>query len=341
MTFNATSTEGRGLQGLRGLSRLTLLAATLLLGACASDKGRIYPYPEGAAPPPVPVTQGVYKVGSPYRIKGKLYTPQLDPTYNRRGIASWYGRAFHGKRTANGETYDMTLMTAAHPTLPMPSLVRVTNLENGLSVDLRLNDRGPFAHDRIIDVSAKAAELLGFKRQGTVEVQVTYLGRAPLNFVTPKAVATRGPAPSRLALAPTGPSAVVPGAPGPSLSPPPPRPQPDPSPDDDPLLALIESGLGDGQPAAGPPLAVVPAAPQRAVFVQAGAFLVPDRAYALSRDLASLKPSAPPARVSLLDQGGNPVYRVRFGPFADVNEASRLVSSLQSAGHGAAKIVVE
>lgn len=116
-----------------------------------------------------------YKIGAPYRIKGELYRPAVDYAYNAEGEASWYGPGFHGKLTANGEIYDENALTAAHPTLPLPSKVRVTNLDNGRSVLLTLNDRGPFAKGRIIDVSRKAANLLGFLKAGVARVRVEIL----------------------------------------------------------------------------------------------------------------------------------------------------------------------
>lgn len=119
---------------------------------------------------------GVYKTGNPYRIAGRWYTPmQTAAAYDRTGIASWYGRDFHNKRTANGEIYDMHALSAAHTTLPLPTLVRVTNMENGRSVVVRVNDRGPFAKDRLIDLSYAAARELGFVRQGTARVRVQTL----------------------------------------------------------------------------------------------------------------------------------------------------------------------
>ena len=129
----------------------------------------------------VPKGGGVYKVGKPYQIAGVWYTPKEDPYYDRRGIASWYGDDFHGRKTANGEVYDMYALTAAHPTLPLPSYVEVTNVRNGRRLIVRVNDRGPYKHDRIIDLSKKVAQLLDTYRQGTAPVRVRYLGRAPLN----------------------------------------------------------------------------------------------------------------------------------------------------------------
>lgn len=118
------------------------------------------------------------KVGQPYQINGQWYHPRMVDRYQEIGVASWYGVPFHGRQTANGEVYDMHGMTAAHPTLPLPSLARVTNLENGRSVVVRVNDRGPFAKQRIIDLSRRAAWELGFKDQGTAEVEVVYMGLA-------------------------------------------------------------------------------------------------------------------------------------------------------------------
>ncbi len=118
---------------------------------------------------------GIFKIGNPYQIFGVNYVPQNYEDFEEIGTASWYGDDFHGKATANGETYNMGSMTAAHPTLPLPSLVRVTNLRNNKSVVVRVNDRGPFAKNRVIDVSEKAATLLEFKGQGTTEVKVELL----------------------------------------------------------------------------------------------------------------------------------------------------------------------
>lgn len=119
-------------------------------------------------------------VGKPYRVRGKWYTPKEQPGYDRAGLASWYGPNFHGRLTANGEIYDQFHLSAAHPTFPLPSYARVTNKKNGNSVVVRVNDRGPFAHGRIIDLSNKAAELLDMKQEGVAAVRVQYIGRAPV-----------------------------------------------------------------------------------------------------------------------------------------------------------------
>ena len=116
-----------------------------------------------------------YKVGKPYKIQGVWYYPEEKYDYDEVGIASWYGDDFHGKLTANGERFDMNALTAAHRTLPLPSMVQITNLENGRSVTLRVNDRGPFVGNRIIDLSRRAAQLLGFQSRGTTKVRVRVL----------------------------------------------------------------------------------------------------------------------------------------------------------------------
>jgi rare lipoprotein A len=129
---------------------------------------------------PVPKGGGVYRVGKPYVVGGQTYTPEENRRYRGEGLASWYGDDFHGRLTANGEIYDMEAISAAHPTMPMPSYARVTNIASGKSLIVRVNDRGPYHANREIDVSAKAAELLGFKRMGTARVRVEYVGAAPI-----------------------------------------------------------------------------------------------------------------------------------------------------------------
>ena len=130
---------------------------------------------------PIPKGGGTYKLGSPYKIAGRWYIPTEDPNYDRTGIASWYGADFHGRKTANGEVYDMNALTAAHPTRPIPSYAYVTSAKTGRTVLVRINDRGPYAKDRIMDLSKRTAEALGVAGAGISEVRVKYAGRAPLN----------------------------------------------------------------------------------------------------------------------------------------------------------------
>ncbi len=130
---------------------------------------------------PVPKGGGVFKLGSPYLADGKWFVPVNDQNYDRVGLASWYGDFFHGRRTANGEIYDMNALTAAHPTLPLPTYAAVTNLANNRTIVVRINDRGPYHDGRIIDLSHKAAQMLGFFGRGTAAVRVRYLSSAPLS----------------------------------------------------------------------------------------------------------------------------------------------------------------
>jgi rare lipoprotein A len=129
---------------------------------------------------PIPKGGGTYRIGSAYTIGGRTYVPAEDHEYRAEGLASWYGEDFHGRQTANGEIFDMNSVSAAHATLPMPTYVRVTNLDNNRSVIVRVNDRGPYHADRIIDVSVKTAVMLGFYSTGVARVRVEYMGKAPL-----------------------------------------------------------------------------------------------------------------------------------------------------------------
>lgn len=179
----------------RGLSRLSrapnitavaslAVSASLALAACSSSSNTtgVPASPRVVtSDQPIPKGGGVYKVGSPYMVSGRWYTPREQPGYDAVGIASWYGDDFHGRKTANGEIYDMNRLTAAHPTLPMPVYAYVTNLANNRTILVRINDRGPFVANRIIDLSRASARALGLERQGLARVRVRYAGRAPLN----------------------------------------------------------------------------------------------------------------------------------------------------------------
>lgn len=183
--------------GIRAADRLiraargaAAIAGCLLVANCASSNkfaSRLDPrYGVSSSPrvvgfgEPVPKGGGVYRVGKPYVVAGRLYVPEADTNYREEGLASWYGDDFHGRLTANGEVFDMDGLTAAHPTLPMPCYARITNLGNGKSLIVRVNDRGPYHGNRLIDVSHKAAELLDFKGNGVARVRVEYVGAAPL-----------------------------------------------------------------------------------------------------------------------------------------------------------------
>lgn len=198
------------------LRTLLVLGALSTLAACSSSRGTISSEPSSPRPTArvnghssgfSPSSQGVsasirpadgrsessYKIGKPYRIGGVWYVPREDPGYDRTGIGSWYGDDFHGRKTANGEIYNMNAMTAAHPTLPLPSYVDVTNVANGKTVRVRVNDRGPYIGGRIIDMSRAAARKLGFESQGKAELRVRYVGRAPLDGNDDQRLASNAP----------------------------------------------------------------------------------------------------------------------------------------------------
>ena len=281
---------------------IALAGQLLLLAACGTtDK----PSPTASAQPVV----GHYKVGSPYRVKGRLYRPEYDPNYTRVGTASWYGSDFHGLPTANGELFDKELITAAHPTLPLPSLVRVTNLENGRSIEVRVNDRGPFIGDRLIDLSQAAARKLGYENQGLARVRVDFLALADDARGTP-------PTPSVVRVA-------RPAAP-------PPQPRLSLPPNREIQLAALEV---PARPVAVAASHVCPVAgPQ---LVQIGAFGETDQfrtAMATVDDLG-------PIRIEPAFAGTRAVVRVRLGPVADAAAAQRLLRAVVALGYDDAFLV--
>jgi len=192
----------------RWIARGAMLAlAGLTLAACASAPAPVAGI--GAQGQPSSRYSG-YKVGQPYQVRGVWYTPKEQPNYDEIGIASWYGEQFHNRYTADGEVFDMTLPSAAHTTLPLPSLVEVTNLANGKRLIVRVNDRGPFVDGRVIDLSKEAAAELGFVTAGVTKVRVRYVGRAsdPGGMSARQQVASAAPAPApQTAKAPAQPAA--------------------------------------------------------------------------------------------------------------------------------------
>ncbi len=296
----------------------------LLAAGCVSA-------PESPTRPPQPAQGGgIYKVGQPYQIGDTWYYPREQPDYDETGVASWYGPTFYGRKTANGEVFDAEAMTAAHRTLPMPVNVRVTNLDNGKSVVLRVNDRGPFAKGRIIDVSEAAAKLLDFYGKGTARVRVTYLTNAEINGrvpppPTPTVIATA------VAAAPTakvdaGALDIVPGA---AVAPP--------------VKVASMPIAAPSLPIPAPnlePTGQVTKVPVPAVtnlYVQAGAFSTYENA---SRLIARLGPSSG-LKVSTIEREGRKLFRVRAGPFSDVAQADAALAKLSALGSNDAQIVVD
>jgi rare lipoprotein A len=316
--------------------RLVCFAALALsLAACGgAPSGNGENVPPGGG-------KGIYKVGQPYQIDGTWYYPAEDWNYDETGIASWYGEQFHGKYTANGEIFDLNAMTAAHRTLPMPTIVRVTNLDNGRSVELRVNDRGPYARNRIIDLSRRAAQLLGYEQQGTAKVRVQIM--VPESIQVASLAGRRGTEPEVAAAAPP-PAAPTPAPVGPveaQALPPPPgvaaaTDQPTPLPPR-PTVAALQPPSPD-QPIADPPLPetvqVVPVKPS-AIYIQAGAFSSIDNAVRLKTMLDKIGT----ASITDTKVSGVTMYRVRVGPVPSVDQADALLNQVITASPQA-RIVV-
>lgn len=276
---------------------------------------------------------GTYKVGNPYNIGGVWYYPKEDPFYDETGIASWYGEDFHGKQTANGEMYNMQALTAAHRTLPLPTIVRVTNLENGRSIRLRVNDRGPYARGRIIDVSRRAADLLGFKQNGTARVRVQYEGRGRVADPTQSADIDGAQASAKTTAAPVTAVAATELAPPPGAQASAARTAATMAVAPTPSQASADAAWGepDGTVTSQP----VPASTR--LWIQLGSFTIRSNADRLARSLSGLGT----AQTSLVMLNGKPMYRVRFGPFNVVEEADAMLDRVINAGQNGAQIVVE
>jgi rare lipoprotein A len=311
--------------------RRTVLAASLVslvcLAACHAP-----PAPPLALRPPPAAIHPTYKVGDPYQINGVWYYPAEDLTYDETGIASWYGEDFHGKYTANGEVFDLNALTAAHRTLPMPSIVQITNLENGRTLKLRVNDRGPYLRGRIIDVSRRAAQLLGFEGTGTAKVRVRIIPDASIQA---KLLALAGSedqvaqAAQPLPVAPVAAQTLttpadVKVAKGDSPVPPPP-----------PQIATLMAPAGPPAPLP-EQVAQVPVRPT-SIYIQAGAFSKPETALRLQAKLKNLGT----VQISGTRRNGANLYRVRIGPIPTVNDADQLLDRVVSSGVPEARIVVD
>ena len=285
----------------------------------------------------LPPNAGVYKVGNPYQIEGTWYYPREQPDYDETGIASWYGPSFYGQRTANGERFDAEAITAAHRTLPMPVNVRVTNLDNGRSLVVRINDRGPFAKGRIIDVSEHAAKLLGFYGQGTARVRVTYVSQAPLPngqmpSATPIEVATAVPAaPAGVVdvgtLSSSSPSSSDAAAPPAQLPVQPPANM------QQPAAPAAEDIVPPNQPTG--QVTSVPVPKVTHLYVQVGAFSIYHDALRIQERLGN------GLQISTIERNRQKLYRVRAGPFDQLNEADRTLAVLMSLGSNDARILVD
>jgi rare lipoprotein A len=272
----------------------SVILSLLMLGACAGPAQ--HRAPAGVARP-----AGSVKIGQPYVVLGKTYYPADDRAYDVTGVASWYGPTFHGLSTANGETYDQDGLTAAHKTLPMPSFVEVSNLDNGRTLTVRINDRGPFVDGRIIDLSRKSAQLLGVDRPGTAHVRVrrVFPDGAVVAILAPPvrpAIAVMAPAPQpEITISPLPPSA-----------PPPP---------DVPITTVAIPGASIGT-----------------VYVQVAALSDQGRAAWLSGFLAPIGPV-------VTERLASGLTRVRIGPYIDATSATPILARVQAAGYTDARLV--
>jgi len=301
--------------------------AALLAASCSSAPKPPAPQPEDHTVT-VPPNAGVYKVGQPYQVDNVWYYPREQPDYDETGIASWYGPTFYGHPTANGEMYDGNKLTAAHKTLPLPVNVRVTNLDNGKSLVVRVNDRGPFARGRIIDLSKRAAELLDVVQTGTARVRITYLARADLNGGAPPPETSPAIA-NALPAAPSGKvdTAALGIVPGAAVAPPAkvaslPTPAPIPA-------AMFADTQPTGQ------VTRVPVPAETRLYIQLGAFSRMENAKALLSKVGG------DLRISTLQRGGQTLYRVRSAPLASVADADAALARITGAGANDAHIVVD
>lgn len=284
--------------------------------------------------PPNSATVPTYKIGKPYQVNGVWYYPQEDFGYDETGVASWYGPDFHGKLTANGEMFDQNAVSAAHKTLPLPSVVQVTNLENGRSLVVRVNDRGPFVHGRVIDMSRRAAQLLGFEGQGTARVRVQVMADESRVLAGKLAPSGSSQEPAVVA-APRG-SVAAESLPPPGSSE---KPKPvvagRPSSDNASLRATAAAEATERQLAS----QEVGTHPVRntSLYVQAGSFSRHDNALRLSARLSGV--GSP--RVEQISIKGKTLYRVRFGPLSTVDEADRVLERVIAAGQQDARVIVD
>jgi rare lipoprotein A len=308
------------------------LATSLLLSGCGGGPQSApdsYQVKENVPAP----SAGAYKVGKPYQINGVWYYPSEDFSYDETGIASWYGPDFHGKYTANGDVFDQNGLSAAHRTLPMPSIVRVTNLENGRSIEVKVNDRGPFAHGRILDLSKHAAELLGMDLQGTARVRVQIMADESRQLAL------------QLKSGDTQPIEAAPRVAVQAESLPPPKGKTEEAPrkrrsaTPAPIPAapvVAATPIDENQVLANQTVQqVAPRTTQ--IYIQAGAFSRFDNA---NRVNAALKGVGNPA-ISQVQTAKGSMFRVRLGPLPTVADADALLEKVIASGYPDARVVVD
>jgi rare lipoprotein A len=311
-----------------------LLSATLLTGCSEMNLfGHVAKRVASDDPPPIGGGAPNYKVGKPYQVKGVWYYPREDWDYDESGIASWYGPDFHGKQTANGEIFDQNAVSAAHKTLPMPSVVRVTNLDNGRALVIRVNDRGPFVNGRVIDLSRRASQLLGFEGQGTARVRVQLMPEESRALAGKLNATASGREPQVAAAPRENVTAETLPAPGSREVPRTISNGTAPSPADSRTAQAVEKAE---RALAAQDVQVV-AVRSTNLFVQAGAFGRHDNALRLQARLSGVGRPV----ISQTNVKGQTLFRVRFGPLANVEEADRLLESVIAAGQQDARVIVD
>lgn len=312
-------------------SSAAIIAIGLIVAGCSSAKkdpfaGIGSPYYSKAGP--LPKGGGRYHVGKSYEVAGVSFTPKAQPNYDKTGVASWYGPQFHRRMTSNGEWFDMNELTAAHATLPLPSYAKVTNLANGRNVVVRINDRGPFVGTRIIDMSRKSAEVLGFKPQGMAKVRVQYIGSAPLNDQGQHLAAMnrelRNGTPLRQMMAAANGEGM--GGSGSGMQIAAATPSFEPSPVYQPVYQgaepSIASATNDYQ------------SPE--YFVQVGSFADPYNAQRAREELEN----SGPVQVQELVGSAGPLYRVRIGPMNNEGQAQLALRQAVDLGHPDARLIM-
>jgi rare lipoprotein A len=318
------------------------------LGAC-SHKGSSGGGGGGSAS-----QRGMYKVGNPYQIDGVTYVPQEEFNHVETGVASWYGPGFHSKATANGETYDQQDHTAAHRTLQMPSIVRVTNLDNGRSTVVRINDRGPYARGRIIDMSRAAAEELAMTGKGTARVRIDQLP-AESQAVKDVALGGGGPSEQQAALAQLSSGSRPAPIPVPAAAPPAQVEQaaaPPPAQEvyvrAEPQPPIVPFGKSSGAlapaPGGGATIAQLASASASGSSQSGGSFYVQTGAFSTMNNAARQRAqitSYGSTEIFQAQAGGHDVYRVRVGPYTTPDAAGIVADRLKRSGYGEARVVAD
>jgi len=287
---------------------MMMLRAAIILGFCAalaacSSSNKTYQ--SSGVPNPT------YKVGKPYKVAGKVYRPQADPTYDRVGLASWYGPQFHGRKTANGDIFNMNSLTAAHTTLPMPSYVRVTNLDNNRWLILKINDRGPFVGNRLIDVSRRAAQLLGFEKKGVTRVRVEAVNGPRGDLPRQTMAQNQARQSPHKAVEKTVPVAARKNLSSPSVE----------------VVRLKD----------GPQSAQTQDAGGKKIYIQVGAYADERNAEKVVGHVNHISPT----KIDQVDVNGQNLYRVRIGPHPTVKLAEVILGRILSLGHNTARIIMD